>query len=104
MQLTKTFFPNSAVFNEKKWVENRLWRKSAFLWGGKIVSSQHGCKFMQPVQDLYKTDKQAFLYGCIDNDDQVYVRPPDWWFEPIPEGHAFRLKKAVSRIEQAALQ
>ena len=32
MQLTKTIF-NSAIFIEKKWVENRLWEKSAFLSG-----------------------------------------------------------------------
>ena len=38
MQLTKTFFPNSAIFIEKKWVENRLSGKSAFLWGKKNVS------------------------------------------------------------------
>ena len=36
MQLTNTFFPNSAIFIEKKWVENRLWGKSAFLWGKKM--------------------------------------------------------------------
>ena len=32
MQLTTTFFPNSAIFIEKKWVENRLLGKSGFLW------------------------------------------------------------------------
>ena len=31
MKLTKTFFPNSAIFIEKKWVENRLWEKVGFL-------------------------------------------------------------------------
>ena len=36
MQLTKTIFQNSAIFNEKKWVENRLWGKSAFLLGKGI--------------------------------------------------------------------
>ena len=34
MQLTKTVFPNSAIFIEKKSVENRLWGKSAFLCVG----------------------------------------------------------------------
>ena len=38
MQLTKTFFPNSAIFIEKKWVENRLWEKVHFC-GEKNVSS-----------------------------------------------------------------
>ena len=28
MQLTRTFFPDSAIFIEKKWVENQLWGKS----------------------------------------------------------------------------
>ena len=37
MQLTTTFFPNSAIFVEKKWVENRLWGESAFLWGGESI-------------------------------------------------------------------
>ena len=38
MQLTKTIFQNSAIFIEKKWAENRLWGKSAFLWGKRINS------------------------------------------------------------------
>ena len=32
MQLTETIFPDSAVFIEKKTVENRLWANSEFLW------------------------------------------------------------------------
>jgi hypothetical protein len=32
MQLTMTISPDSASFIEKKRVENRLWRKSDFLW------------------------------------------------------------------------
>ncbi len=39
MQLTKTIFPDSAIFIEKKRVENRLWRKSEFLWRKKIKTS-----------------------------------------------------------------
>ena len=38
MQLTEKFPPNSTIFIEKKWVENRLWGKSVFLWGKKNVS------------------------------------------------------------------
>ena len=34
------------------------------------IAAEHGC--------------QAFLYGDI-GDDMVYIRPPDWWPEPIPE-------------------
>ncbi len=43
---------------------------------------------------IYRTDtKQAFLYGDM-GDDVVYLRPPDWWPEPIPEGHVLLLVKA----------
>ena len=35
MQLTKTTFSDSAIFIEKKRVENRLWAKSEFLWAEK---------------------------------------------------------------------
>ncbi len=34
--------------------------------------------------------KQAYLYGNM-GDDVVYIRPRDWWPEPIPEGHVFLL-------------
>ncbi len=40
MQLTQTSFPDSATFIEKKRVENRLWRKSKFLWRKKIKRSR----------------------------------------------------------------
>ncbi len=33
MKLTKTIFPDSAIFIEKKRVENRLWQKSEFILG-----------------------------------------------------------------------
>ena len=33
MQLTEKIFPDFAIFIEKKWVENRLLKKSDFLWG-----------------------------------------------------------------------
>jgi hypothetical protein len=38
MQLTKTIFPDSVIFIEKKRVENRLWRKSAFC-GEKVKNA-----------------------------------------------------------------
>ena len=41
MQLTKTIFQNSAIFIEKKCIENRLWGKSAFFWGKRINSSRY---------------------------------------------------------------
>ena len=62
------------------------------------IAAQHGC-------NIYKTDtKQAFLYGELDDDldEPIYVRPPDWWFEPIPEGHVFQLGKAIYGTKQAA--
>ena len=45
---------------------------------------------------IYKTDtKQEYLYGDM-GDDVVYLRPPDWWPEPIPEGHFYFLSKAFT--------
>ena len=38
MQLTKTIFPDSVIFIEKKRVENRVWRKSAFC-GEKVKNA-----------------------------------------------------------------
>jgi hypothetical protein len=35
-------------------------------------------------------------------DDVVYIRPPDWWPEPIPEGHIFLLLKSIYATRQAA--
>jgi hypothetical protein len=43
------------------------------------IAAAEGCS-------VYKTDpSQAFLYGSMEN-DVVYIRAPDWWPEPIPEG------------------
>ena len=59
------------------------------------IAAQHGSK-------LYKTDcKQAFLYGEMDDVD-IYVRPPDWWPEHIPDGQVLLLKKSVYGTKQAA--
>jgi hypothetical protein len=42
---------------------------------------------------VIKTDtKQAYLYGDM-GDDVVYIRSPDWWPEPVQEGHVFLLLK-----------
>jgi hypothetical protein len=35
-------------------------------------------------------------------DDVVYIRPPDWWPEPVPEGHVFLLLKSIYGTRQAA--
>jgi hypothetical protein len=32
----------------------------------------------------------------------VYIRPPDWWPEPIPEVHVFLLLKSIYGTKQAA--
>jgi hypothetical protein len=59
------------------------------------IAAEHDCK-------MYKTDtRQAFLYGSME-DDVVYVRPPEWWCEPIPEGHVLQLLKAIYGTKQAA--
>ena len=51
---------------------------------------------------VIKTDtKQAYLYGDM-GDDVVYIRPPDWWPEPVPEGHVFLLLKSIYGTRQAA--
>ncbi len=51
---------------------------------------------------IYKTDtKQAFLY-CDMEEDIVYLHPPDWWLEPIPEGHVLLLVKNIYGTKQAA--
>jgi hypothetical protein len=51
---------------------------------------------------IYKTDtKQAFLY-CYMGDEILYLHPPDWWPEPIPEGQVFLLVKSIYGTKQAA--
>ncbi len=35
-------------------------------------------------------------------EDKVYVRPPEWWPEPVPEGHVFLLLKSMHGTKQAA--
>jgi hypothetical protein len=52
----------------------------------------------QGSQDRYK---QAYLY-CDMGDDVVYIRPPDWWPEPVSEGHVFLLLKSIYRTLHAA--
>jgi hypothetical protein len=44
--------------------------------------------------------EQAYVYGDM-GDDVVFVRPPDWWPEPIPEGHVFLLLKTIYSMRQA---
>jgi hypothetical protein len=59
------------------------------------IAAKYGCPVL-------KTDtQQAFLYGDM-GDDVVYIRPPDWWPEPIPEGYCLQLVKSVYGTKQAA--
>jgi hypothetical protein len=59
------------------------------------IAAEHGCP-------LLKTDTlQAFLYGDME-DDKVYIRPPDWWPEPVPEYHVLLLLKSIYGTKQAA--
>jgi hypothetical protein len=59
------------------------------------IAAEHGCR-------VTKTDtQQAFLYGDM-CDDVVYIWPPDWWPEPIPEGYCLQLIKSVYGTKQAA--
>ena len=60
------------------------------------IAAEHGCP-------LLKTDtRQAFLYGEMGEDEEVYIRPPDWWPEPVPEGHVLLLLKSMYGTKQAA--
>ncbi len=34
----------------------------------------------------------------------VFIKAPDWWPEPIPEGHCLQLLKSIYGIRQAALR
>ncbi len=54
------------------------------------IAAEHGCPLFKLTTDAW----QAFpsLYGDM-GDDKVYIRPPDWWPEPIPEGHVLMLLK-----------
>ena len=60
------------------------------------IAAEDGCP-------LLKTDtRQAFLHGEMGEDEEVHIRPPDWWPEPIPEGHVLLLLKSMYGTKQAA--
>ena len=53
---------------------------------------------------VFKSDtKQAFLNGDI-GAELLYIRPPDWWPELVPEGHVLQLMKSMYGTRQAARQ
>ena len=61
-----------------------------------VTAAEHGCP-------LLKTDtRQAFLYGEMEESEKVCSRPPDWWLEPIQEGHVLLLLKSMYVTKQAA--
>jgi hypothetical protein len=39
--------------------------------------------------------QQAFLFGDM-GDDMVYISPPDWWPELVPEGQCHMLLKSAN--------
>ncbi len=54
------------------------------------------------VNKVTKTDtKQAYLFRDI-GDDVAYIRLPNWWPEPVPEGNMFLLLKSIYGTLQAA--
>jgi hypothetical protein len=49
------------------------------------IAAEDGCPNL-------KTDTlQAFLYREMGEDEKVYICPPDWWPEPIPDGRVLLL-------------
>ena len=38
----------------------------------------------------------------LEEDEPIYIKPPHWWFEPVPEGHVLQWLKAVYGTVQAA--
>jgi hypothetical protein len=61
------------------------------------IAAEYGCP-------LLKTDtKQAFRYKDM-GDYKVYIRLPDWWPEPIPEGHVLLLLKGIYGTKQSSMK
>ena len=40
----------------------------------------------------------------MEEDEKVYIRPPDMWPEPIPDGHVLLLLKSMYGTKQATRQ
>jgi hypothetical protein len=60
------------------------------------IAAEHSCP-------LLKTDtRQACLNGEPREDEKVYIPPPDWWPELIPEGNVLLLLKSMYGMKQAA--
>ena len=60
------------------------------------IAAEHRC-------NIYKTNtKQAFLYGDLEEDGPIYIKPPACWSEPVPGGHVLQLLKTTYGTVQAA--
>lgn len=56
------------------------------------------------IQDyeIHQIDiKSAYLYGELNNDEEIYIRPPPGNFLDIKPGQALRLRKALYGLKQA---
>ena len=58
MQLAKTIFQNSAIFIEKKWVENRLWVKVDFCGGKELIHQALRAAKVITLPDIRRLVKQ----------------------------------------------
>jgi len=61
------------------------------------IAAAEGCSVYRDKTD----NSQAFLYGSMEN-DVVYMRAPDGWPAPMPEGHCLQLLKSTYDTRQAA--
>ena len=62
------------------------------------IAAHNGTKLLK------SNTKQAFLNGDIGDEIFVYIRPPDWWPEPVPKGYALKLMESMYGTRQAARQ
>ena len=61
------------------------------------LGAKHGASFMG------SDTKLAFLNGEMGT-EILYIRPPDWWPEPVPEGYVLQMMKSMYGPQQAARQ
>ncbi len=63
-----------------------------------VISSNCSRTWLPALEDRYAASISLRRYGRR----QAYIRLPDWWPEPIPEGHVFLLLKSMYGTKQAA--
>ncbi len=66
MQLTMTISPDSASFIEKKRVENRLWRKSEFLWRKENISCCSCCSRREQLPHSRRWRRRAAARAALE--------------------------------------